>query len=543
MLGEVCSQGLNSSRMAIVRPSADADAVPQKRANAEASVDTQPAERRKRDAEQPSLADDDDDVEPFDPGDDSDFGLDSGDDEHVGLDTSLGFDESSDDLDMPELADDDEATWDADADESIELPEAEPEIEDEEQEYGWIEEDDSASDDDEFADDLDDEPEASGDDGGAEGLEDESEIDDLDLADLPELDKDSEEETGLPGLEGDELAAYGLLDEPVLEIAPGVTWKMLRPRATRLTRIAWPADARANLVSALSEPQAGFARSLAVHAHSLFLAAGGLYRLEPQAEVFSKLPPLAAEAQQLVVAEHEGAVHMLAVARGQLLLSANAGASFVAQPASFVTHAGFTYSAAGLRLWWRSAEGELGSDSGIARPEGRLLSLHSDGRRSIAWLARTDKLAITASADGGKTLLSCPVPSEAQSASDDELRIETCGDVLLLVAAGKLWCGVHGGELSPITQQAREPAALIDEEGEPTVYACVERQGEWLLIRTAARVSHSAPLVLASLGPKQLGEPIALAVAYAEGGLVSAFVACQEGVLRLEVSLDGEVLA
>jgi hypothetical protein len=171
------------------------------------------------------------------------------------------------------------------------------------------------------------------------------------------------------------------------------------------------------------------------------------------------------------------------------------------------------------------------------------LALHCDGRRSIAWLTRTDKLMITASADGGKSFVSWPAPSQAQSAAEHELRLETCGDVLLLSAAGTLWCGAHGGELAAVAQQAREPAALIDEEDEPTVFACVERPGEWLLIRRPGRVSSAAPLVLTSLGPKQLGEPLALAVAYGEGGLLSVFVACQEGVLRMEVSLDGEELA
>ena len=527
--------------MAIARPSADAAALPQTPATAGASVDTQPGQRKKRDADESLLDDDSDDVEPFDPGDDSDLGLDSLEDENVGLDTSLGFDENSDDLDMPELTDEEEGSWDAEADDAAELPDADTDVEEDEQEYGWIDEDDSAHDDDDLGDDFEDEPEASGDDGGAEGLEDESEIDDLDLAELPALDEDSEEETGLPGLEGDELAAYGLLDEPLIEIAPGMVWKMLRPRAARLTRIAWPADARAALITAMEG--AGFTRSLAAHASGLYLAAGALYRLDPQAEVFSKLPLLAAEAQQLVVAEHEGAVHVLAVAHGQLLLSADAGASFVAQPASYVTHAGFTHSAAGLRLWWRTAEGQLGSDSAIARPNGKILALHTDGRRSIAWLSRTDKLTITASADGGKSFVSWPAPQAAQALADDELRIETCGDVLLLVAARALWFGAHGSELSAVAQQAREPAALIDEEGEPTLFACLERGGEWLLIRQAARPAQSAPLVLASLGAKQLGEPLALSVTYAEGGLVSAFVSCQEGVLRAEVSLDGEEIA
>lgn len=521
------------------------------RAHAEASVDSQPGQRRKRgdepEAEEPVLDDnDDDEVEPFDPGDDSDFELDALEDENVGLDTSVGFDESSDDLDIAELDEDEEDAWDADSDEVAELADPEADAEEDEQEYGWIDDDDSTPDDDELLDDLDDEPEASGDDGGAEGLEDESEIDDLDLGDLPALDKDSEEETGLPGLESvDELAAYGLLDEPTLEIAPGQIWKMLRPRASRLTRIAWPAEARGALIHAMSGTGAEgayFARSLAVHNQSLYLAAGGLYRLDPQAEVFTKLPLPAAELQQLMVAEHEGAVHVLALARGQLLLSADAGASLVAHPTSYATHAGFTHSAAGLRLWWRSAEGEIGSDSQIARAHGRVLAAHSDGRRSIAWLSRTDKLLLTASADGGKSFTSWAAPGAVQSAEDRELRIETCGNVLLLSAAGQLWCGEHGSELVPLAANAREPAALTDEEGEPAAFACMERAGEWLLIRRPARAG-ATPIVLAVLGAKQLGEPLALAVGYGEGGLVSAFVACEEGVLRVEVSLDGEGLA
>jgi|GEM_PF-6337110 len=519
------------------------------RAEASLPIDTQPSQRRELDDES-VLEDDDDEVEPFDPGDDSDLGLDSFDDdndENVGLDTSVGFDESLDELDIAELDEEDEEGWEADSDEPSELVDSEAELDEDEQEYGWIDDDESAPDDDDFVDDLDDEPESSGDDGGAEGLEDESEIDDLDLSELPALDKDTEEETGLPGLESvDELAAYGLLDEPTIEILPGQIWKMLRTRATRLTRVAWPADCREALLSAMTGTAADgayFARSLAAHSQTLYLAAGGLYRLEAQAEVFTRLPLPAAETQQLVVAEHEGAVHLLAVARGQLLVSANAGASFVMHPASYATHAGFTHSAAGLRLWWRSAEGEIGSDSQIARVQGRVIAAHADGRRSIAWLSRAEKLLLTASSDGGKTFVSWPAPPEAQALEDRELRIETCDNVLLLSAAGKLWCGEHGGEPSAIAPCAREPAALADEEGESAVYACLERQGEWLLIRRPARASHAAPIVLAALGPMQLGEPLALAVGYTEGGLLSVFVACQEGVLRVEVSLDGEELA
>jgi hypothetical protein len=527
--------------MAIVRPDS--------RALAEASVDTPPGPRRKREREDedlPVLDDSDDETEPFDPGDDSDLGLDALEDENVGLDTSLGFDETSDDLDMPELSEDEDEAWEDD-DESGDLPDAELEGErddDEEDEYGWTGDDDATQDDDDFADDFDDEPEATGDDGGAEGLEDESEIDDLDLAELPALDEDTEEETGLPGLDGtDELAAYGLLDEPTIEVVPGVIWKMLRPRATRVTRVSWPADARAELLAAMADGR--FARSLAVHAQSLYLAAGRLYRLDPQAEVFARLPLPAAGARQLVVAEHEGAVHVLSLAAGQLSLSSDAANSFVAQATPQLSHAGFTHSAAGLRLWWQSSAGELGSDVPGAPTARAIAGLHTDGRRSIAWVSRagSEQLQLTASADGGKGFVTWPAPAAAQSLDIATLRIETCGDALLLSAAGQLWCGEHGKVLTAIPLGAREPATLIDEEGEPSVFSCVERGGEWLLVRRSARVDHAAPLVLATLGPKELGEPLALAVSYGEGGILSLFVACQEGVRRIEVSLDGEELA
>src|ERR1700712_3618663 len=286
-----------------------------------ASVDSPPGQRRKDD--EPFAPDDGDEVEPFDPGDDSDLGLSAADEdeeEDVGLDTAVGFDDSAEDQDLglTELDDEEEDSWDADSDDGAELPESDHELEDEVGEYGWIDDDESSQDDSDLADELDDEPEAPGDDGGAEGLEDESEIDDLDLGNLPELDKDFEEEIGLPGLEGvDELAGYGVLDEPLLEISPGQVWKMLRPRATRITRISWPAEARSALLAgSFSE------RSLAAHGQTLFLAARGLFRLDAQAESFVRLPLAAAEAQQLVVAEHEGAVQLLVNASGQLFLSA-----------------------------------------------------------------------------------------------------------------------------------------------------------------------------------------------------------------------------
>lgn len=555
------------------------------------TVDTQPAQRRddfsdlddelddgedRDDADdlddEPSLQDlaDDDDLEPFDPGDDTDLDLDASDDETVGLDTAEGFEETADDLELDDTnedaEEDEEGGWDdsdPEADDANELQGLESDADSEPddadaQEYGWIDhgEEDGEFDDDGLDDDLDDEPEAARDDGGAEGLEDDSDFDDLDLSHLPALDLNAEEEVGLPGLdETDELDGFGLLDEPVVEIAPGQTWKMLRARTTRTSRIAWPPDSRIARAEGWLD-----ARSLATRGQTLFLASGGLYCLEPQQQTFKVLPLEAApatgpavNAQSVLVAEHEDVLQLAVIAQGRLHFSSDQGQTFSVQESPKVTCAGYTHTAAGLRLWWSTVEGTLGSDSGtVSLPQslggkaGQVLALHADARRSLAWLEQRDgRLQLVASADGGKSFAtwSTRLPAADAGVLAQRVQIEACGAALLIAACGEPLCAVHGAELEPLSAVVLEPVTLADEEGEPFLFGCVEREDEWLIIRRAARTNRAAPLVLASIGKRELGSPLALAVGYGEDGMLSLFVAGTAALMRVEVSLDGEEIA
>lgn len=509
-----------------------------------------------------------DDDEPFDPGDDSDLGLDAlddiddADDESVGLDTSVGFDDSSDDVDLPEVEqDDDEEASDIDdpdgwdADDAGDLPgldaDSEEELDAEEQEYGYTDDDDEAFEHDALDDDLVDEGDGSGDDDGAEGLEDESEMEDLELVQLPALDLNAEEEIGLPGIEGvDELDGVGLPDEPdpVVEIAPGQFWRTLRAGSTHLTRIDWPED------SAVAQGGPVERQSFAMHGSSLLLASSGLYRLDPLTATFrsvaldltTQLGEHAAGgviAQAVCVTEHEDVMQVALIVNGRLCISDNAAESFAVQRSPEVTHIGFTHSVMGPHLWWRTAQGELGSDSATS-VRARLLAMHADGRRSVAYLERTrDELTLSSSVDGGKSFCGWPLAQLARE-SEQQLasaRIETCGQAVLLSAADTLLCGVHAGELAPVAALASAPATLADEEGEPFVFACVAREDSWWIIRRPARTDPTPPLVLASVPRAELDVPLALVVSYGEDAMLTVYVAAKSALLRIEVSLDGEL--
>jgi hypothetical protein len=508
---------------------------------------------------------DDDDLEPFDPGDDSDLGLDGAEEETIGLDTAVGFDESGDDLDFPDLGDEEEESWQTDEAENDDFADAESEFDSDEEDSGWAEADESSGlDDDDLDDDFDDEPADAGEDDGAEGLEDDTDLDDLELAALPALDINTEEEVGLPGFDGsDEIGGAGLLDEPLIEVAPGQTWKMLRPHTTRTTRVAWPSG------SGVTRADGGLAAgSLATHGETLYVASAGLYCLRPDAHALRALPMREAQhkvrsaiaavpyAQRVTLGEHEGTLQLAVIAGDQLHFSTDGGRSFSVQESPRVTHAGFTHSASGLRLWWRTADGQLGSDGGtVARPKssnaaaGNVLAFHADGRRSIAWIEQQARvIRLIASQDAGRTFTTWTLQSteaRASNASDQgaAAQLETSGQAVLVVAGGDARCGVFGAELASLATNARPPATLADDEGEPFVYACVEHQDEWLVIRWSARADRPAPLVLASIDKQELGAPLALAVGYGDDGMLSVFVAGKEALMRIEASLDGEELA
>jgi hypothetical protein len=500
----------------------------------------------------------DDDLDPFDPDDDADLGLDSVEDENVGLDTAVGFDESGDDLGLTDLDGEEEDSWQSDGDQvDDDVPDLETDLEDEDEESGWVEDETSSGfDEDDLDDDIDDEPADTGADDGAEGVEDDTDLDDLDLAVLPVLDINAEEEVGLPGFDGsDELGGVGLLDEPMVEIGPGQSWKILRARTTRTTRVAWPRGC------GVTRPDGTLAAgSLATRGETLYVASGGLYRLPPQATAFTALPLREADslgkgrasapyAQTVTLAEHEGTLHLAVIAGDQLHFSGDAGRSFSVQESPRVSHAGFTHAASGLRLRWCTADGQLGSDGGTSTrpggagsPSGKLSALHADGHRSVAWLEqRGEQLQLTASADAGKTCSVWRLPGAISKPG--RMHLETSGQAVLLVAAGEARCAVPGAELEVIASGARPPATLADEEGEAFVFACVEREAEWLIIRRAARANRAAPLVLASIRKQDLGMPLAMAVGYGDDGMLSLFVASKEALLRIEASLDGEELA
>ena len=479
-----------------------------------------PGKKRPRDAAKERRGRDEE--EDFDPGDDSDLGLsddDADDDERVGLDTSTGFEESSDDLDLPEQDEDEDELWSVDSEEAGDLPDVEPDLFPGE-EYGWIGEDDAASDDEDdgFDSDLEDDDGEPSDDGGAEGVEDESDLDDLELSELPELDADSEEDAG-NSVEGfDELGGLALIDEPGLEIAAGELWKMLPARAVRVARIV--------------APPAPISAMLA-HGGSLYIAANGLFEVAPEATAAQPLPLAAAgNPSSLAITEQDGEICLAVVASGRVYISEDSGQHFVERPTGGIARAFFTRSASGPRLWWRTTRSELGSDRGQgsllpAELEGEILCLHTDGKRSLGLLVKREtRLQLLSSTDAGKRFSRNPLPPTAASVSAttsaSAIDLQVCRDAVLLVSDLEVRCAVLPGAFEPIATLARAPAVLSDEEDEALVYACVPRAEEWLVIRRAAA---------------------ARAVGYSEGGALSVFVAGPDALLRIEASLDGEELA
>jgi hypothetical protein len=499
-------------------------------------VSTQTSKKRKREPDPaervPRDQDLDDADESFDPGDDSDFGLGLGDDaENIGLDTSTGFDESGDDLDEDEAEEEDDEGWSSESEEASEFgDDAGDSLPDEES--GWLGDDEAAADDDEsFDPDIDDDESATGDDGGAEGLEDDTELDDLDLGELPELDADAEDDAGPTiGENFDELGGLALIDEPSIEVAPGELWKVLPARAVRITRIVVP-SAPITRVSA--------------HGTNAFVCADALYQLPASASELVRLPLSAAGLQCLALAEYEGVLHLAAVASGHVHVSRDAGRSFEALDTPAVAQAYYTGSASGLRLWWRTTRGTLGGDwtSGSGLPseiEGEVLNFATDGKRSVAALCRQrGRSQLVFSGDAGKRFARHPVPALA---SEPSASLQVCGGALLLATQTEVRSAWLPEAFSPVALLARAPAALSEEEDEPFIYACVQRGEEWLVIRRVARAARAAPLVIAALGKDMVREPQYLAVGYAEGGAVSVYVAGQDTLVRIDASLDSEEL-
>ena len=508
--------------------------------SAAASVSTQTTKKRKLDKDLTHRDGDDDAEDVFDPGDDSDLDLGFGEEEgveSVGLDTATGFDDAGDDIELAHSADEDEdERWSVDSEEAgeaSELADSDGELATGD-EYGWIDDDESVSDDDESFDiGIGDDETASRDDGGAEGLEDDSDLDDLNLSQLPALDSDDSDDGAASSLESlDELSGLSLADEPSIEIVPGELWKALPARAVRLTRIALPSAARVRL---------------ATYQDTLFVCSDALYRLAADATELTRmpLPSTGGEPEALATAEFEGTLHLAAVVGGRVFVSKDSGRSFEPFPATGIAQVFYTRSVGGLRLWWRTQRGTLGGDwtSGPVLPnelDGEILALHTDRGRSVAALCRQrGRRVVLFSSDAGKRFTKHPVPALGSAT----LALEVCASAVLLASEADARCAWLPEGFVPVATSERAPAALSLEDDEPFVYACASRGAEWVLMRRAVRTTRSAPLMITSIPKESMPELDQLAVGYTDGGSVSVYLAGRGSLLRVDASLDSEELA
>jgi hypothetical protein len=470
----------------------------------------------------------DPDDESFSPEDDSDLGLtgldDEDDDDSIAHDTAFGFEEANDDLELPE--DGEGERWSTDSDEPIELPEEADADLFPGEEYGWTGDDEPNDDDESFDAELADEDLKVRDDGGEEGVEDDSDLDDLDLGDLPELDTDVEEDSGAAGDLFDELGGMSLSEEPTLEVAEGLHWKVLASSSVRVTTLA-----------TLPEP----ATALLAHGSQLFVCAGRLWVGELESATLQPLQLMAAGTTALALTEHDGALHVAAVVDGRVFSSVDAGRSFTMQslpePATYV---GFTRAGQRPRLWWLSASGSLRSLSGAAELDGQVLAFHADGaRRLVALVRKKDRLYVALSNDAGKQFAFYEAPL---GAGDPSTRLSVCRGAVLLYNAADVQCALPPAAFEPVSALSRAPAVLANEDDEAFVYSCVKSSAGLLIVRRAARLAGAPPTVVVTLSP-ELGEPQLLAASYAEGGAVTLYLALQSALLRIDASLDGEELA
>jgi hypothetical protein len=489
----------------------------------------EPSQRKREsddlDLELPRRGIENENEEGFDPGDDSDLGLQDS-DENIGLDTATGFEDAGDDLDL-QSEENEDAHWSGEVEEVEELPGTDSDLFPGD-EYGWLG-DDEANDDDESFDEIEPDEAEARDDGGAEGLEDDTELDDMELSELPDIDADAEMEDSVNSESIEEFAGLALIDEPSLEIAVGEVWKMLPARAARVTT-----------VMSLSAPVS----ALVAWGGQALLCTDALYLLRDRASAPEVLPLTAAPPSALALTEHEGTLYLAAVSQGRLYQSSDGGQSFHVLPLDVsVSAVGFTRGPAGPRLWWQTGRGALCAVSGqanwSAQLDGEVVAFHADGKRTLAALVRkaSGRLWLASSSDAGhsfETQLAPPLAAEPTR------RIEACRAAVLLCDSATALCARPPESFEPIGTFVRAPAALSDEEDEAYVYALVQRAEEWLVVRRATAASASAPLVLCSLAADLVDDPTRLAVSYFEGGALCVYLATRSALLRVDVSIDGE---
>jgi hypothetical protein len=475
------------------------------------------------------------DDENFDPDDDSDLELDGDEDEVVGLDNDTGFEDAGDDLELDDGGkdEDEDERWTLDSEPSEdELPGADDADLISGEEYGWISDDEPSDDDDDLDVDLDEDALPSLDDGGAEGVEDDTDLDDLELGVLPDLDTAAEEEAeGFVTENIEEFAGVILADEPTLELVPGQQWKQLTARAAQVTRGA-----------SLPAPPLAFA----VTGTTVAVSAGdGWFRSSPRGGL-ARLPVDAPPGRSVALAEHEGRLVFALASPAGLFVSLDGGRSFEQQrendPPAQVA---LTQAGGALKIWARSQKGQLSvsEDAGksftAARLEGNLLAFATDGeRRFCALVKRASRIVLGSSSDSGRRWNWVDAADSGNDASPQLLP----GRGVSVIATRERVSYVQTGQplraLAPLLQA---PAALVDEDDETFVYACVPHEDQTLIVRTALR-SGAQPMIVTSLARDRIGEPRFLSAAYAEGGFVTLSVATDQALLRIEASLDGDDL-
>jgi hypothetical protein len=470
------------------------------------------------------------DDENWDPDDDEDLGLDDDDDdESVGLDTDTGFDDGSEDLELDDSGEGER--WTVDSEPSDELAGAEAEVISG-AEYGWIGDDDPTGPDEDIESDLDDDELSDLDDGGAEGVEDESDLDDLELGRLPELDAGSEEEAeGFMTENFEELAGVSLTDEAVLELLPGQPWKLLSARAVQTTRVA---------------TLPGPALALATYEGRLAICAGDGWYVGSARGGLSRLSVDAPPGRSLALADHDGRPVFALASTAGLYVSTDSARSFERQRDNDPpTHVAFTHYVGKLKVWARNQRGmllvsdDLGRSFSPARLDGNVIAFATDGeRRLCALVKRAGRTALGSSNDAGRRW---SWVDAADSGGVEGVQLLPGRGVAVIAGMSRLSC-FHTGEgprtLAPLLGA---PAALLDEDDETFVYACVPHEDQVLIVRCATRTG-AQPMVVASLARERVGEPRCLTGAYADGGFVTLHVATDQALLRIEASLDGEDL-
>jgi hypothetical protein len=471
----------------------------------------------------------------WNPEDDSDLGLDDDDAEDVGLDTDTGFEEGESDYELDEAGEGERWTTDSEASEDLPGAEAdalEGEGEAEAEEYGWTGDDDPNEEPDESLDPEFEESLPNLDDGGAEGVEDDTDLEEFELGGLPDLDASAEEEGEAFGIENiEELAGVSLAEEPTLDvIAGGQSWKLLRASAVRITQIA-------------SLP--GAPTAMAVSGARLALCAGDHWYLAGNAGL-ERLTTPATGGRSLALAEFEGRQLMALAAGDGLYLSQDGGRSFERlREADRVSHVGLTKAVGKLRIWGRNQRGallvsdDLGRSFGPTRLDGNVLAFSADGdRRLYVLVKRGTRTLLGSSSDAGRRW------SWADAAEGGQV-----SEPILIAGRGAAVIAGPGAVLHALSGQApravapllHAPAALLDEDDESIVYACVSRDDQTLIARSGTR-GNAPPLLIAALPHEQYGVPRRLCAAFADGGFITLHVATDQALLRIEASLDGDDL-